>query len=335
MRLPAILFFATVACAPSEEFVATASSAGLSSPTLSIGVAASAASTVYVIPVRFDEEGAITWSGSALASAAIEEGVATVTLPARAPGRHLDPADRRAPIHYVVYARATDDDGSPEEYVGVGQESVVYYPVKGDGLARGWYVASTDASGEVDYASTDHGISVSDGMNPAKEVAMSGTVGDLGSDEGALYRMAFIGDEGMVPGWMVDVTAEWTYTFSDLPPVAATETMGFATRTVTPTVWIDGDADGLVDDEEPIVGSVCFGADPVVAIYVDKPYNPPEAWAISSASFGTAWGLYAMTASGPSPIAGASSTSFAANFDCAMAVAGEDGGGKESEESGD
>ncbi len=329
MRISAfVIVLGAVGCSVEEGFDADSTSAALASPTVTVYVGPMSASQVSIIPVRFDENDEVTWAGSAIASGDVVEGVATLTLPSRAPGRHLDPADRKAPVTYAVFARSVDEEGMAAAYVGVGASTVTYLPAKKDGNTRGWYVTGYDKDGEFDYGSTDVPIEVGDEIEPIGQVSIAGTRGDLGEPSDFEYRIGMMSDEGPVEGWTTALEAEWSLTFSGAVDVEPGDAMGFLATIITPAVYIDQDQDKEWSETDPVVGSLCSGADPIVAVQVGIAYSPSAAWSVSSKHFGTGWGIYAAGEGGLRKIDDPGALGFAANADCAAAM---EGGGEEGE----
>ncbi len=321
MRISAfVIVLATVGCSAEESFDFDSTSAALASPTVTVNVDARSGSQVSIIPVRFDGENEISWAGSAIASGDVVDGVATMTLPSRAPGRHLNPEDRKAPVTYAVFARSVDEEGMASAYVGVGSATVTYLPTKKDGNARGWYVTSYDKDGELDYGSTDVDIDVSGAIEPIGQVSIGGSKGDLGEPSDFEYRIGMMSDEGPIAGWTTALEDEWSLTFSGAVDVEPSDDMGFLATIITPAVYIDEDQDKEMGAEDPVVGSLCSGADPIVAVQVGVAYSPSAAWAVSSAQFGTGWGIYAMGEGGLRHIENPETLTFAANADCAAAM---------------
>ncbi len=334
MRYPAfIILAAAVGCATEEGFEATANTAALTSPTVTIDVGAPSATIVSVIPMRFDSEGSISWVGTALATADVQDGVAVVTLPARAPARHLDSADRKAPVSYGIFARASDAEGAAAEYIAVGTEMITYLPARRDGNGRGWYITSVDADGELDYASTDAEIVLGADMEVVKELEISGNQGSLQSAGEFSYKLAFFGDEGVVSGWTTDIVNEWSVSLDSVPPGAPGEELGFRALNLEPAVFIDEDMTGDYSAEDSVVAGLCVGRDEVAAVYVSPAYNPTTAWAIKQASYGTGWGVYSVSADGLMRVGNAADITFSVHADCGEALGGEaDGGEAPSEE---
>lgn len=318
-----IIVAAAVGCATEDGFEATANSAALTSPTVSITVGAASATHVMVVPMRFDSEGDIAWVGSALATGDVQDGVASITLPVRAPARHIDSADRKAPVSYGIFARTTDEEGAAAEYVAVADEMITYLPSRRDGNARGWYVTSIDADGELDYASTDAEIWLGADMEPVKELSISGNQGSLQSAGEVAYKLAFFTDEGAVRGWGADIAGEWSVSFEAVPPGAPGEELGFRAQNVEPAVYIDEDMSGDYSDEDSVVATICAGRDEMAAVYVSPAYNPSSAWMIHESGYGTGWGIYAVSPDGLSRIGNAGAMTFSAHSDCAAALGGE------------
>ncbi|MBM4392303.1 MAG: hypothetical protein FJ090_14375 [Deltaproteobacteria bacterium] len=270
--------------------------------------------------MRFGDGNEVSWAGSATASGDVVDGVATMTLPSRAPGRHLDPSNRKAPVTYAVFARSVDEEGKASAYVGVGSATVTYLPIRTDGNGRGWYVTSYDQDGELDYGSTDVEIEVSDAIEPTAEVNIVGTKGELGEPSDFEYRIGMMSDEGPIVGWTTVLEEEWNLSFSGAVDLEPSDDMGFLATIITPAVYLDEDQDKEMSAADPVVGSLCSGADPIVAVQVGVAYNPSAAWAISDAGFGTGWGIYAMREGVLQHLNNPETLKFPANANCADAV---------------
>lgn len=269
---------------------------------------------VSAYPVRFDEEGEITWIGSALATGTVKDGLAAVKLPTRAPMRDRDSAHPGEPIYYYFFVQQLDEVGTPAEFLGVGVDRLVFFNGK-DRKRSGWYVM-TPGEGRATFSSTDRIVQMDDGIRPSPGVNIVGRPGTVGSGP---LMLGFEHDREHVTtdGWVSEVTDQFYFHIEGDPPVGETLDDGSISASLRPSVFLDINEDGVWDSDEISVGAICAGSESVSVSYLSPITQIQKAIMFARSHTVTGWHAYAMGEEGPRLLP--AETEFVAHGNCAEA----------------
>lgn len=269
---------------------------------------------IYAYPIRLDDEGNPDWIGSALASGTVKDGLAALTLPARAPARDKDSAHPNNPIFYFFFDRQLDESGTPAEFLGVSTDQLAYFNGK-DKKRSGWYVM-TPREGKPAFASTDRIVQMDDGIRPSAGVTLSGKVGSVGPGD---VKLGFEYDKEPVASedWTAEMNEEFTFQATGLPPEGETLDDGSVSSTLIPHAFLDENEDGVWAANEASVGSICAGANSVVVTYLTPATQLERAFLLARGHEKTGWNAFATSEDGLRPVP--ADAEFVAHGDCAEA----------------
>lgn len=296
---PAFLIACATAEGTPEETEAALAASG---PTITI-LSGLEGKQIALYAVRGDSEGNTTYIGSAIRSATVVDGEATITLPARAARRDKDAENPTAPVSYIAVAHENGSDGTPETYVGVSNESIAYYTGRsGDGKS-GWYVVSTDEEGEVSFARTDREITVDQGISPKRNSELAGTRGKL--PPGSM--VALVTDTGPLADTFGGFQEDGSFRLVVSGEPAETQELedGARYQVMNAVAFGDDDLDGKWGPEEFEVGDVCFGLNEIFVTWRESAQSVEQALLYARLGVKTGWQVHARTEEGSFPMGAA------------------------------
>jgi hypothetical protein len=270
--------------------------------------------SVSLYAVRTDADGSTSYVGTRIRNAVVKEGVATITLPARAARRDKDPEDSAAPVSYVAMSHGTAEGGAADGFSGVSREMISYYTGR-DGSGRsGWYVVNVE-DGEAHFARTDKTVTIDAQIAPVESVTLSGSRGRLVIDA----KLGFITDEGPVEGADFGFGEEgsFEYIMSGEPATVQEGEDGSLYQVMNMVAFGDEDHDGAWGPEEAMVGEVCFGLSSIFLEWREPAQSAAQALAMARSGAKSGWRTYARSEEGP---LGMGDAELSAQESCSAAV---------------
>ncbi len=269
---------------------------------------------VTAYPLRFDEDGNITWIGSPLAQGTVTDGLASITVPARVPARDKNPEKPNMAVSYWFFAQQLDES-IPTTVLGVSSDRLMYFSGK-DGKRAGWYVA-TPGEGKMSYASTDRIVLMDDTVRPVDALPIAGTKGKVEGEPLALgwtYEHEPVQDEG----WVTNVADDFMFSLEGTPPKYVTTEDGSLYSTLTPRIFMDSDEDGTWGEADQAVGSVCVGGSPIIVTYESPVTSLSKAYDFTQSHHFTGWRAWAFMDDGLQPVG--TDMTFVAHENCGAAL---------------
>ncbi|GDX80374.1 hypothetical protein LBMAG42_21850 [Deltaproteobacteria bacterium] len=278
-----------VAACAQESFAPEATDAFLEvGPTVKVATTQDN-TVVSLYPIRLTETGEIEWMGNALVSAHSMDGYASLQLPLRSGEFDRDTSKPNKPVTYVAFEQTTDLEGNPEAYTAIGTEVVQFWNGKSASKRRGWFVVR-DSAGKPAYASTDRIIELDDSIAQAASVTLEGRKGQVG-DQPVL--LGFSSPEGVVAGWVGEVSETFSYKVEGDAPYLYVGEAGSHYIDMFPEAFVDSDSDGARGEEEVVVGAICYGESQVFISWESPAMTPQDAFAYNRAGRVTGWHAYA------------------------------------------
>lgn len=306
--------FVLIAACAQESFAPEATDAALEAgPTVKVEVSADN-TIVTLYPIRLAETGEIEWMGSALTSAAAMDGYASLQLPVRAGEFDRDTSKPNKPVSYVAFEQTTDLEGVAGAYTGIGTEIVQFWNGKSASKRRGWFVVR-DSAGKTAYASTDRIITLDRSIAQAASVTLEGRKGQVGEEP---VLLGFSSPEGIVDGWVGEVSETFSYKVEGDAPYLYVGEGGSHFIDMYPEAFVDSDGDGAWGEEEVVAGALCLGESRVYVAWESPAMTPQDAHGYNRANRLTGWHAYAVGEAGPEVVpAGAG---LAMHKDCAVGM---------------
>ncbi|MDP2315106.1 MAG: hypothetical protein Q8P41_19560 [Pseudomonadota bacterium] len=290
---------ANAAAEPTDSSPRSAVSAAESSLTLTFP--ADVGGFYEVRSYRLDEDGAVSWVGTALSIEAITADTATVTLPAAVPlrDRGSNPDDA---VVYAIALRAEDADGDPGVYTGLSRTRVVYIGSEPpEGASEGWNLVSDYDGDTAAWLAMEDGLTLDENLTGGDTITLGGgSVVDVAA--GTHLALATGTGVDAVSAYDLPISPDWSFTVPGAPLLEAlTESDPVEGSILAVYAYADSGDDNTRTDES-ILGEACFGTNAVSVTWYAYAYDLPHALALQQLDARAGWDLTMDAPEGPQSI---------------------------------